>query len=372
MQETKIVIVGGGLGGLYAAYLLEMEGVSDYILLEAQSALGGRILSTGVQASSDAATGAGTDPDQFDLGATWFWPAIQPELAALIQHLGLSYFEQDEAGDLVIERFPGAAPMRTRGYPSGSGSMRLQGGMQALIAALARKIPPSRIHTGYVVGELRLQDKRVIVSDRKNERPSWSAERILLALPPRLAVSTLIFTPALPARLVDSWENTPTWMAPHAKYLAIYRSPFWREQGLSGEARSSLGPLNEVHDASTPGAGNALFGFFGIPASVRRKVGVEDLRMHCRAQMVRLFGPSAAQPLADVVKDWANSEYLATAADLNVSGGHASAPPASATDGDWQGVLTGVASEWSFQYSGYVAGAIDAANRGVRALMKSL
>jgi hypothetical protein len=34
-------------------------------------------------------------------------------------------------------------------------------------------------------------------------------------------------------------------MAPHAKYLAIYEKPFWRDLGLSGEARSTVGVLGE-------------------------------------------------------------------------------------------------------------------------------
>ena len=44
----------------------------------------------------------------------------------------------------------------------------------------------------------------------------------MLALPPRLAVSQITFTPALPSNLVTQWQNTATWMAPHAKYIAVY------------------------------------------------------------------------------------------------------------------------------------------------------
>ncbi|EDT04545.1 hypothetical protein BamIOP4010DRAFT_1927 [Burkholderia ambifaria IOP40-10] len=61
-------------------------------------------------------------------------------------------------------------------------------------------------------------------------------------------------------------------MAPHAKYIAIYDTPFWRDQGLSGEARSARGPFGEIHDASMPGGCAALFGFFGVPAQVRQNV----------------------------------------------------------------------------------------------------
>ncbi|KFA90172.1 hypothetical protein Q664_29805 [Archangium violaceum Cb vi76] len=57
-----------------------------------------------------------------------------------------------------------------------------------------------------------------------------------------------------------AWQHTATWMAPHAKYVAVFDEPFWRRLGLSGEARSRVGPLAEVHDASDCGGEAALFG----------------------------------------------------------------------------------------------------------------
>ena len=45
MQTARIAIIGAGLSGLYAAWLLESHGVQDYVLLEARDTLGGRIAS---------------------------------------------------------------------------------------------------------------------------------------------------------------------------------------------------------------------------------------------------------------------------------------------------------------------------------------
>ena len=71
MQDIPVVIVGGGLSGLYAAFLLEQKGIA-YRLLEARDTLGGRIA---VAKYLDAhATNNSTDIDQaessaaFDLG----------------------------------------------------------------------------------------------------------------------------------------------------------------------------------------------------------------------------------------------------------------------------------------------------------------
>jgi monoamine oxidase len=161
-------------------------------------------------------------------------------------------------------------------------------------------------------------------------------------------------------------------MAPHAKYVAVYDTPFWRELGLSGGAHSSVGPMGEVHDVSMPGGHAALFGFLGVPAQVRRQVSDQVLRAHCRAQLVRLFGERAGSPVGDALKDWAADPLTATDDDQDAAGHHAAAPSRSADEGAWQGRLVGIGSEWSPQFPGYLAGAVDAAERGLREALANM
>ncbi|MBA2922987.1 NAD(P)/FAD-dependent oxidoreductase [Pseudomonas sp. P7] len=55
--------------GLYAAYLLQLQGISDYVLFDAHERLGGKVLSVGLASTGEAA------PDQtnrFDLGPSLF------------------------------------------------------------------------------------------------------------------------------------------------------------------------------------------------------------------------------------------------------------------------------------------------------------
>lgn len=372
MQTARIAIVGAGLSGLYAAFLLEQRGIRDYVLLEARDVPGGRIASVSRHAADGTAV-ASNDIDRFDLGPTWFWPHLQPQLDRLIHDLGLQRFEQYEAGDMMIERSPDAPPVRMQGYASTPASMRVAGGMSALIDALRGRLDARRVVTGQIVRRIRIVDAHVELESESVAAgvTTWRVEHVLLAIPPRLAEERIAFFPPLPTALARQWRDTSTWMAPHAKYVAIYDTPFWREQGLSGEARSARGPLGEVHDASMPGGSAALFGFFGIPAHVRKNVRDDVLRAHCRAQLVRLFGAKAATPEAEVVKDWAQDAFTATAADLDDNGHHAQAPAAAASSGPWHRRLTGIASEWSRPFPGYVAGAIEAAHAGVQALPES-
>lgn len=372
LSSARVAIIGGGLSGLTAAMLLEQQGVHDVVLFEARHTLGGRILS--VDASGSVVDASQPALDRFDLGPSWFWPGLQPQLDRLVDELGLRRFAQFEDGDLLVERSTREAPLRMQGYASSPPSMRLAGGTGALTTAIRGRLDHTQLRTGQTVRRLRRVGSHAEVDSHSaaGEVTTWRVDHVLLALPPRLAEECIAFEPPLPSGLTNRWRATSTWMAPHAKYVAIYDTPFWRDQGLSGSARSALGPLTEIHDVSMPGGHAALFGFVGVPARVRRSVTHADLREHCRAQLGRLFGERAAMPVADALKDWAMDPLTATDADQDPEGHHGEAPPMGADGGPWQGCLTGIGSEWSQQFPGYLAGAVDAAAHGVRDCLAAL
>lgn len=361
MSSTSVVIVGAGLSGIYAAYLLQQQGLHDYVVLEAQSRLGGRLLSESVAEAS------------FDLGGTWFWPDMQPQLDAVIQGLGVRTFYQHEAGLMVFEQSTTAPIQRFEGQAAGA--LRLEGGMGVLVDALAAKLPNEKLHLGHRVRRIaQREDENILVESvtKQGQVHRLLTQHVLLALPPRLAVEHIEFEPPLPTALAREWANCPTWMAPHAKYLAVYPRPFWREQGLSGSGRSYVGPMVEIHDASPAEGMGAIFGFIGVPAASRQKVPAATLIALCRTQLVRLLGDQASRPTAEWLKDWSQDEYTATRADAASASGHPHAPPSTPQGAPWQGCLAGIGSEWSPVFPGYVAGAIDAASRGTQKLVADL
>ncbi|MCD8671973.1 amine oxidase, partial [Klebsiella pneumoniae] len=129
-------------------------------------------------------------------------------------------------------------------------------------------------------------------------------------------------------------------------------------------------PMVEIHDVSEPDRMFALFGFIGVPFHERQKIGDAVLRDLCRAQLIRLLGEEAAYPHAEFLKDWAADPFTSTSRDLALPAGH-SVPPASANNGSWRNCLTGIASEWSTVFPGYLAGAIDAAAAGVQHIIEN-
>lgn len=367
MTDKQVAIIGGGLSGLYTAYLLEQHGITDYVILEARSRIGGRITELAVESSQGI--------DRFELGPSWFWPELQLQLDALISQLSLKRFAQYEQGQTLVEQSIEQAPIAVAGYVNSPTSMRLEGGMGALVKAIEHRLAHKDICYGAVVKRIIANDSTVNVDYRSssdNQSYRLEVEQVVLALPPRLVAEQIHFEPSLPITLKEQWQNAPTWMAPHAKYIAVFDDAFWRAKGLSGSARSAIGPMVEIHDASTENSQAAIFGFIGVSALDRRSISQEDLKKACRAQLIRLFGEEARGMVTDTIQDWAQEPFTATKQDLTWSQETHKTVDAYTNEGVWQNRLIGAGSEFSPQYPGYIAGAIEASELGVAKLLTNL
>lgn len=258
-------------------------------MLEGRDRIGGRILTKG----------------GMDLGPAWIWPG-QPRIAALLDRLGLAAFEQYSTGDMLYEDVTGQV-QRVRGRSGMEGALRIAGGLGAVTGALAEALPDGTLRTRHRVRRIETGGATLHLL---TDDDAIEAERCVLALPPRLAADLL---PDLAPDLLADMRAVPTWMAGHAKAVAVYERPFWQEAGLSGDAFSRRGPMVEVHDASTPDGPGALFGFLGVPPAARQDRSA--LRTAVLDQFTRLFGPQAAQPVDVHLQDWATEPFTATEAD---------------------------------------------------------
>jgi len=352
MTDTTVAIIGAGLAGLNAARLLHRAGV-DFHLFEARDRVGGRILTLDE-------LGALAE-DGFDLGPSWFWPQMHPVMGKLVDELDLPFFQQHSTGDMVFERTSRESPQRVPGFAQEPRSMRLAGGTAALVRALMRDLPLDRLHFSTPVSALRLMGEgvEVIASDR-----TVTARHVIAALPPRLFAQKVSLHPAPVSRDLIHWQATATWMSPHAKVFALYDRPFWRDAGLSGMAQSMVGPLVEIHDATTASGKAALFGFVGVPAANRAALGDEALIHAAIQQLTRLLGPEAGSPAATLIKDWAQDQWTATNADA-ASSAHPAPQAGEWVTGQWRGRLLMAGSEASPSDPGYLAGAIEASQKAV-------
>ncbi|MEM1245589.1 MAG: FAD-dependent oxidoreductase [Acidobacteriota bacterium] len=357
--EAKVAIVGGGLTGLSLAEHLHRRGI-DWCLLEARDRLGGRI-------SGERVVGNGGD-EVFDLGPSWFWPG-QPRMHALVERLELEVFPQHAQGDGLFEDERGAQ-MKGPGFATMRGSLRVRGGMTALVDGVSARLPDERLHLGQTVQCIQNASANGLSVQGSEERPIAVAEHVILALPPRVAAG-LTLRPALSEAARRSLLEIPSWMAGQAKFVAVYEEAFWRDQGLSGDAMSRRGPLAEIHDASLPGGSSALFGFVGWPPDVRLG-DPEGLVAAAVDQLARLFGENARSTVRTLLKDWAADAETAVPEDSAPLHGHPAYGMQRSLEGLWNGTLHFAATELAPRCGGYLEGALESADETAQQLLARL
>ncbi|MEP9362546.1 flavin monoamine oxidase family protein [Nocardioides sp. CN2-186] len=137
---------------------------------------------------------------------------------------------------------------------------------------------------------------------------TYDAARAIITLPPTLA-GRLEYDPPLP-----SWRDQLTQKLPAGsvfKVYAVYPTPFWRADGLNGQAGSDQGPVKVTFDNTPPGYDRGiLMGFIEADdgrAWARRTP--EERRAAVVDCFVRYFGPQAAEPLEYVERDWMAEEF---------------------------------------------------------------
>lgn len=356
-MRTEVAIVGGGLAGLETARRLHGKGV-DVRLFEARPRLGGRILSA--------------PPGGLDLGPAWFWPG-QPRMTRLTAELGLPVFPQHGAGRLVFEDGAGAV-RRDMDLDIHQGAQRVAGGLGALIDRLAAALPAERVLASHRVRAVAWTGGGVALEGAGlGGAFTVDADRVVLALPQRVLLRDIAIAPTLPAPLAGRLAATPTWMAGSAKLMAVYKTPFWRKAGLSGDAISHRGPLVQIHDASPQDARvGALFAFVGLPASARAEAGEAALKDHAVAQLTRLFGEAAGAPEDLILADWSSEPLTATEADTQGAPEHPRGHLGAALDNlEAQGLIF-AGTELAPEHPGLLEGALASAARAVEQIVRSI
>jgi monoamine oxidase len=248
-----------------------------------------------------------------------------------------------------------------------AGALRLAGGLSGLIDGLGSMLGAERVRGGHQVTDIRQAPSGVcVVSNHAGKPCEIHAERVVVALPPRLAARTIRFAPVLEARVGEAMVGVATWMAGHAKVVAVYSEPFWRQDGLSGDAMSRSGPLVEIHDASPSAGEGALFGFVGVPATERPDPTA--LATLATIQLAKLFGPRAAEPIDVLVRDWAAEPQTATDEDRAGLSQHPSYGMPAVLSDLWDGRLVLASTELASTNGGLLEGALEAASAAARTL----
>ena len=229
---------------------------------------------------------------------------------------------------------------------------RIVGGSQLISLQMAEELG-DRIQLGAPVRSIRADGDGVVAGEIR-------ARRAIVALPPALA-GRIDYQPVLPAARDQLTQRMP--MGSVIKCMAIYDEPFWREDGLSGQALSLPGPAQVIFDNTPPnGTPGVLLGFLeGRDARLLGAAPEAERRQAVVGTFARLFGPRAGTPSGYVEKDWSAEPWsrgcYAGVLGPGVWTGYGRALRESVDRVHWAGTET--ATRWM----GYFDGAIQSGRR---------
>jgi monoamine oxidase len=231
----------------------------------------------------------------FDVAVRAIWGTDAEELSLLY-----ALFYTAAAGN---PRNPGSLA-RLISTPFGAQRDRFVGGSELVPDRVARRLgsrvvleaPVRRIETG--------TDSARVIADGIEVR----ARRAIVAAPPVL-VGRIGFTPALPSakarllrRIVPGSER---------KWAAVYGRPFWRDESLSGQSVSDVGPANSTFENTPPqGTPGILFGFVGgAPSIAARRESRAEHRAAVVENFVTRFGEEARSLTQYIESRWSEDPW---------------------------------------------------------------
>jgi monoamine oxidase len=302
---------------------------------------------------------------------TWLRRNTLTSAARTLLALGVEAVFACEPGDVSLLHvlfYAHSAGSFQMAIDTGGGAQqdRFVGGSQLVCDKVAEALGPDIVTLDAPVRRIGVAGARVTV---QSDNGAWTCRRVIVTLPPMLA-GRIVYDPLLPPWRDQLTQRTP--MGSVIKCNAVYDEPFWRSQGLSGQATGDGEGARVVFDNSPPdGAPGILLGFLeGDEARRLGRAGAEVRRHAVLDSFVRYFGPQAAKPVEFVELDWQAEPWsggcYGTLFGPNVwtRYGHALREPVGPIH--WAGTET--ATVWS----GYMDGAVSSGQRAAAEVLAAL
>jgi putrescine oxidase len=158
-----------------------------------------------------------------------------------------------------------------------------------------------------------------VFSERATVRARW----VIMAVPPNL-YSRVSFNPPLPRRQHQMHQHQSLGLV--IKVHAVYPTPFWREQGLSGTCFSAGSLVQEVYDNTNYGdTRGTLVGFISDEkADAVFELSEADRRRAVLESIAGFLGDEALEPEVYYESDWGSEEWTrgAYASSYDLGGLH--------------------------------------------------
>lgn len=186
----------------------------------------------------------------------------------------------------------------------GAQDSRLVGGSQLVSIELAKRLG-SRVVLGAPTRRISQDNSGVTV---ETDAGNWRGKRVIVAMSPMLA-GRIEYEPALPALRDGLTQRVPNGSA--IKYEAVFPTPFWRSEGLSGYINSDRPPIHFGYDNSPPsGKPGVLLGF--VVGEEARSLGTKPWATRRRIVLdafERLFGARALKPKELIEHNWSQEPW---------------------------------------------------------------
>ncbi|MBT2514902.1 NAD(P)/FAD-dependent oxidoreductase [Arthrobacter sp. ISL-30] len=156
-----------------------------------------------------------------------------------------------------------------------------------------------------------------------SERATVNARFVIMAVPPNL-YSRVSFEPPLPRRQHQMHQHQSLGLV--IKVHAVYGSPFWREEGLSGTGFSAGSLVQEVYDNTNYGDHRGtLVGFISDEKADKVfALSAEDRKRAVLESIAGFLGGKALEPEVYYESDWGSEEWTrgAYASSYDLGGLH--------------------------------------------------
>ncbi|KSU65272.1 flavin monoamine oxidase family protein [Arthrobacter sp. NIO-1057] len=193
---------------------------------------------------------------------------------------------------------------------------RIVGTMQGVSKTVAERLGEEIVFLNNPVLKLEWFDGGVVAH---GQSVTVSAKKVILAIPPNL-YSRITYVPALPRKQHVTHQHQSMGLV--IKVHAVYDTPFWREQGLSGTCFGPDALVQEIYDNTYTGESTGtLVGFISdAKADAMWELDEEARRAAVLKGLAAYLGEKALDPKVFYLSDFAAEEWTrgayATSYDL--------------------------------------------------------
>ena len=301
---------------------------------------------------------------------TWARRNTASRSARMLLTLGAEAVFAAEPGDLsllhvLFYSHSGGSFQRLIDTTGGAQQDRFVGGSAIIAERLAAALD-GVLRLAAPVSRIEVRGDKVTATTSAGQ---FEGRQIIVTAPPLLA-GRIDYEPALPPWREQLTQRTP--MGSVIKCQVVYDEPFWRREGLCGQATSDGAGSRVVFDNSPPdGSPGVLLAF--LEGDEARRLGREPLPVRRQAvvdSLVRYFGPKAATPELYLERDWQQEKWsggcYGTLFGPNVWTRYGRALREPIGPIHWAGTET--ATIWA----GYMEGAIRSGGDAAQAVLASL